>query len=204
MSKKQAIVYIDGENFLHRVEDSLKEEKVIRKKEQIISFKLRSLLEPILSDFAIKEIRYYGTKIRTYDISNKHILEHAQIMVESQRRLKRNLTNQNIQFITSGSLRVRETNCSICKKKSLVFREKGVDVRLAVDLVAEAAKDITQIVISSDSDLLPALRHVKNRGGQLVYVHHSEKPNYAMIKSSHETRVFTKQQIVKAFKEANK
>lgn len=204
MAKRQAIVYIDGENFLHRVEDSLKEAKIIKRKEQIVAFALRDFLELILSEFKIREIRYYGTKIRTYDISDKYILEHAQAMVESQRRLKRNLINQNVQFIVSGSLRVREVKCYECKKRSLVFREKGVDVRLAIDLAAEASKTITQVVVSSDSDLLPALQQVKKCDGNLVYMHHAEKPNYAMIKSSHETRVFTKQQIIKAFKEANK
>src|SRR5690606_22513233 len=153
-----------------RIEDSLKEAKLINKKEQITAFGLRRFLEVVLADFKLSEIRYYGTKIRTYDITDKHVLSHAQTMVESQRRLKRSFMKQNIQFIISGSLRVRETVCYKCKKKSLIFREKGVDVRLAVDLAAEASGDTTQVILSSDSDLLPALRHAKKQNSRLIYV----------------------------------
>lgn len=204
MSKSKAIIYIDGENFLHRVEDSLKVEGIISKKEQITAFALKDFFKAALPDFKSVEIRYYGTKIRTYDITDKNILKHAQTMVESQRRLKRNFMNQGIDFIISGSLRLRETTCYKCKQRSFVFKEKGVDVRLAVDLVTESSPKLTQIVVSSDSDLLPAIKHIKDISENVVYVHHAEKPNYAMIKASKETRVFTKQQIIKAYKEANK
>lgn len=204
MAKNRTIVYIDGENFLHRVEESLKESKLISKKEQILHFALRDLINTSLSDLIIDEIRYYGTKIRTYDIKDVKILEHAQTLVESQRRFKRDLSNQQIGFITAGSLRVREATCFKCKKTSLVFKEKGVDVRMAVDLVTEASKNITQVVVSSDSDLLPAIKQARVQGSIIIYAHHAEKPNYAMIKSSQETRVFTKQQIMRSYLSANK
>lgn len=201
MSKK-VIVYIDGENFLHRIEDSLKAARIIKKKEEILHFQVRKLLEKSLSDFKIDEIRYYGTKIRTYDIKNKEFLAHAKNMVESQRRFKRDLINQDITFIVAGSLRARETNCFNCKKSSLVFKEKGVDVRLAVDLISESASDLVQVLVSSDSDLLPALKKSKSKS-RIIYLHHAEQPNYAMIKISHESRVFTRNQIVKAYTEVN-
>lgn len=204
MTKKRTIVYIDGENFLHRVEESLKSSKLIVKKEQILHFAMRDLLKASLYDLEPDEIRYYGTKIRTYDIKDGNILEHAQTMVESQRRLKRDLLNQGIEFIVAGSLRVREATCFKCKKTSLVFKEKGVDVRLAVDLITESSKATTQVIVSSDSDLLPAVRQARLHGSTIVYAHHAEKPNYALIKSSQETRVFTKNQIKQAYLTANR
>lgn len=201
--KKRTIVYIDGENFLHRIEETLKAAKVIAKKEQILHLAVRELLITSLSDLNPDEIRYYGTKIRTYDIKDIKVLERSQKMVESQRRFKRDLLNQDIEFIVAGSLRVREINCFQCKKTSLVFKEKGVDVRLAVDLITEASKNIIQVVVSSDSDLLPAIRQARAQGSVIIYAHHAEKPNYAMIKSSQETRVFTKNQIMRAYSTAN-
>ena len=203
--KKKTVVYIDGENFLHRVEDSLKDAKIIKKKEEILHLRVRELLRKSLGDTKLDEIRYYGTKIRTYDIKDETFLDHAKKMVESQRRFKRDLLNQKIDFIVAGSLRVRETVCFKCKKTSLVFKEKGVDVRLAVDLLsdAEATKNLTQIVVSSDSDLLPALKKARQKT-RVIYVHHAEQPNYAMIKVSHESRVFTQEQIIEAYNEANK
>jgi uncharacterized LabA/DUF88 family protein len=204
MVKNRTIVYIDGENLLHRVEESLKEYKLISKKEQILHFALRDLLKACLSDLEPDEIRYYSTKIRTSDIKDKNILEYAQIIVDSQRRFKRDLLNQDITFVVAGSLRVREAKCFQCKKTSLVFKEKGVDVRLAVDLITESAKGVTQVLVSSDSDLLPAVRQARLRGSTIIYAHHAEKPNYALIKSSQETRVFTKNQIKQAYEASNK
>ncbi len=197
----KVIIYIDGENFLHRIEDSLKKAKIIKKKEDILHFPVRDMFEKIFQDLKINEIRYYGTKIRTYDIKQKEVLEHANKMVESQRRFKRNLTNQGIDFIVAGSLRVRESTCYNCKKTGMIFKEKGVDVRLATDLISESSKGTVQIVVSSDSDLLPALKRSKDLKSRLVCLHHAEQPNYAMIKVSHESRVFTHNQIVKAYKE---
>lgn len=204
MSKQSVIIYIDGENFLHRVEDTLKSRKVIKKKEQITQFAVRNLLAPILEEFKVKEIRYYGTKIRTHDITDQKVLAHAMVMVESQRRFKRDLMNQGISFIVAGALRVREARCRKCGRTSLIFKEKGVDVRMAVDVVAESNEMTTQIIMSSDSDLLPALKRARQNKSKLIYVHHAELPNYAMIKASDETRVFTANQIETSYTKSNK
>lgn len=200
MSAK-AIVYIDGENFLHRVEDTLKAQQQIRRKEEIVRLGVRPMIEALLPEYSDIEIRYYGTKIRTYDIADEAVKERARTMVESQRRLKRCLENQRISFVTAGSLRVRETTCSNCNETSLVFKEKGVDVRCAIDLVEDANEHTTQVILSSDSDILPALRVAHTKGSRLIYVHHAEQPNYAMMKSAHETRVFTPSQILTAYTE---
>ncbi len=197
---EKAIVYVDGENFLHRVEDCLKVAKKIHSKLDITHFALRDLLSDLLEDFGKLEIRYYGTKIKVGGIVDKKTRLHAEAMVESQRRFKRSLTNQQIEFIVSGNLRVRETKCRNCRKTTLVFKEKGVDVRIAVDILLEASKSTAQIVLSSDSDLLPALKAAKQKDGYLCYMHHSSLPNYAMIKAVDESRVFTNAQIMKGYK----
>lgn len=200
----KAIVYIDGENFLHRIADTLKNMRFIQKKEEIIYLEVRQLLEELFPEYQELDIRYYGTKIRTYDINDKNILEHAKRLVESQRRLKRYLESQDIEFIIAGSLRVKEASCMKCRQTSLVFKEKGVDVRCAVDIVEEAGRGIHQVILSSDSDMLPALRVARAKKSHLTYVHHAEQPNYAMLKAANESRVFTPAQIIKIFKKEKK
>ena len=116
MVKNRTIVYIDGENLLHRVEESLKEYKLISKKEQILHFALRDLLKACLSDLERDEIRYYSTKIRTSDIKDKNILEYAQIIVDSQRRFKRDLLNQDFVSV--------KLNVSSVKKLVLFLKKK--------------------------------------------------------------------------------
>lgn len=199
---KKTIAYIDGENFIHRVEDSLKKAGLIKKKEEILKFNVGDLLAQSLSGIKIDEIRYYGTKIRTADIKDQTVLEHAQKMVESQRRFKRYLINHGVKFVVAGSLRVRETTCYQCKKTSLVFKEKGVDVRLAVDLLEDASEDIVQVVVSSDSDLLPALKVAKQKS-HIIYVHHAQQVNHALIKIADESKVFTHNQILSTYRKAN-
>lgn len=197
---KRTIIYIDGENFLHRVEEVLKDTKTIVKKEDITQLNVLELFKQILPEYKSPEIRYYGTRVRIGDADDKEILKHAQTIVESQRRLKRSLTDQGVIFITAGSLKVREVHCNNCKKTTLVFKEKGVDVRIAVDIIQDARPGVKQVIVSSDSDLLPALKVARySKKSKLIYVHHAEQPNFAMIKVSNESRVFTPTQIRQIF-----
>jgi len=197
----RTIIYIDGENFLHRVEEILKDAKYISKKEDITQLNIVKLFKQLFPEYKSPEIRYYGTRVRIKDIVDKDILKHAKNIVESQRRLKRSLTNQGVEFIAAGSLRVRETHCRKCKKTTLVFKEKGVDVRLAVDFIEDARPGTKQIIVSSDSDLLPALKVARySKKSKIIYVHHAEVPNYAMIKASNESRVFTPLQIKQIYR----
>jgi len=82
------------------------------------------------------------------------------------------------------------------------WREKGIDVKLAVDLMVGAIdnKYDTAIVVSSDTDLVPAIDWVRKRGRKTVeYVgfsipdkYNSEndtKPTNSLIKASSLTKV---------------
>ena len=63
-------------------------------------------------------------------------------------------------------------------KEILIFREKGVDVQIAIDMVKTAFKDELKIAIlaSSDSDLQPAvkelkeIRELKQKGIEIIYL----------------------------------
>ncbi len=64
-------------------------------------------------------------------------------------------------------------------KKSLVFKEKGVDVKIAVDMVAAACdkKVKTAIIGSSDSDLQPAIAELQKRNIERIYLGFEMMPN---------------------------
>jgi len=64
------------------------------------------------------------------------------------------------------------------------IREKGVDVKIAIDLVIGAAENTydTAIVISSDTDLIPAVKYVIGRGKKIEYVGFSVQPSLGMAK----------------------
>ncbi len=75
--------------------------------------------------------------------------------------------------------RVRGQMEDIQGKKILVFKEKGVDVKVAVDMVSLACdKKVKNIILcSSDSDLQPAIEEVKRREVNCTYVGFEVNPN---------------------------
>ncbi len=66
------------------------------------------------------------------------------------------------------------------------YKEKGVDVRLALDIYKLANKDAYDkaILISSDSDLISAIRMVQEEGKEIEYIGFSHKSSIALIKES--------------------
>lgn len=75
------------------------------------------------------------------------------------------------------------------------IREKGVDVKLSVDLVIGAVDNLydTAIVISSDTDLIPAIQYVRNAKNKTVeYIGFANSPSFGLIKESSVTRLFSK------------
>jgi uncharacterized LabA/DUF88 family protein len=62
---------------------------------------------------------------------------------------------------------------------SVIFREKGVDVRIGVDMVSFACDERASTIIlgSSDSDLQPAIKETSSRGIECVYLGFETNPN---------------------------
>lgn len=71
-------------------------------------------------------------------------------------------------------------------KSNGVFREKGVDVQMAVDLVRGAYQNEfdTAVLVSSDNDLIPAIKAVKEEGKGIEYVGFSHRPSFGIMKHS--------------------
>jgi len=78
------------------------------------------------------------------------------------------------------------------------IREKGVDVKLSIDLVVGAVDNLydTAIVISSDTDIIPAIQYVQKALGKKVeYVGFSERPSFGMLRQSTTGRIFSKEDL---------
>lgn len=77
------------------------------------------------------------------------------------------------------------------------YHEKGVDVLMAVDMLVGAYEDQydTVIVVSSDTDLIPALAKVRAMGKKVEYVGFSHKPSYGLITHSDIRRLLTKEDV---------
>jgi len=95
-----------------------------------------------------------------------------------------------------------EQNFSVCRGFILgnngVFHEKGVDVQLAVDLLVGAYENKydTAIIISSDTDLLPAIKKIKMLNKKVIYVGFSFQPSLAMQKHADLSRLLIKEDLL--------
>lgn len=187
-----AIIYIDGENFRHKVEEILEAEKIDKKLIDFSRINLKKLLGIVLKDFKISQKLFYGSKIHEYKETSKK----SQELISLQRYLKTNLEKQGFEFVIAGNVRGQEI--IIGKIKKMVFREKGVDVRIAVDMVAGACDKImdTIILCSSDSDLQPAVKEVRKRGIKVVYLGFQINPNVGLTHTTNQTILFRNSEII--------
>jgi uncharacterized LabA/DUF88 family protein len=78
-----------------------------------------------------------------------------------------------------------------------IYHEKGVDVKIAVDLVEGAYKNYfdTAIVISSDTDLIPAFKIVKEQKKSVEYIGFSHSPSFGLQKHATLSRLLIKEDI---------
>ena len=167
------LVYIDGQNFLYGVAESLISAGIISDKQEVNSIDIPFLLKEVVEGESVK-YKYYGvSKIQRHTEYGNDILAKAMRFSDNLRRLKNCLRKTGVNYLGVGSLKVRDRDeCKKCGAKDYKFQEKGVDVGLAVDLVNDAFdKKVKKIVlISSDTDLIPAIKIIKEKNIELVYV----------------------------------
>jgi len=140
MSERVSI-FIDGGN-LYRL---LKQHGIFPKKR----FNYGGLVNFLLRRRNLVSKSYYVGIVRNHDGTEK-----SQKMVDGQQKFLGKIEAQGF-HIERGRI-VYDHD----------IREKGVDVKMAVDLVAGAFEDKydTAVVVSSDTDLIPAIKHVINMG----------------------------------------
>lgn len=200
---KETILFIDGENFLFSVARILKEKGLIRHKSEIQKLSMQSIIDSALKSFTINKTKFYAGKINV----PKHVPDlvvKSNLLAESQRRLKRSLENQGIEFILSGHVRLQDTKVE--KGKLIgVFKEKGTDVRVAVDMVSLACDKQLEaaLILSSDSDMQPAIKELAKRGVKVVYVGFENSINAGLTQTTTQTVLISASEIVDAWEIAN-
>ncbi|HSH55326.1 MAG TPA: NYN domain-containing protein, partial [Candidatus Limnocylindrales bacterium] len=196
-------VFIDGENLRHRLVSALYHERRIHDRDDMIKVDVRKLITEALGETP-SEIIYYTTKIRQPDFEIPHKLQHKiELIQESHRRWIADLTNQGIKVIKAGTLKVHESRtCYECGKRTMLLHEKGVDVRVAIDIVqsALASPDEHIVVMSSDSDLIPAIEVARRVGTKISYLCGAGEENETVALTTDNTYTYTHEQIIDCFK----
>jgi uncharacterized LabA/DUF88 family protein len=158
---ERVYVYIDGGNLYY----NLKENDC-----GSMSFDFRGFVESLVGTRKLEGVRYYIGQIHPQEGNPKSekIHRHQQILFE---KLK-----------TAGFYIVRGR----IRQIGNVFTEKGVDVRIGIDLVEGAYEDRydTAMLISSDGDLAPAVDMITRKGKKIEVVGFQHKPSYALIQKT--------------------
>ncbi|MDB5178255.1 MAG: hypothetical protein JWN01_198 [Patescibacteria group bacterium] len=190
------IVYIDGENAVHQLVDALRRMRRLDTREQLLGFDVAELVHQLVGKRDIT-IKYYNTSLKVVK-TTPELEQRSQDMVSWMRRWDNHLAKQDIQVITAGKLMARDgVICRNCGHREPVFQEKGVDVRLAVDLLVDAETDKMQVIWSSDADLLPAVQAAKSRGARIKNLAHKDALNWALARQCGEWQTYSDKQLIK-------
>ncbi len=164
------LVIFDGSNFYHS-------SKKVSPKTHLTGFNYRKLAETITKSKNIN-IEYCVGEIRQERENKKSVKMYA-----NQQALFYNLERQRI-VVKKGYM----------LKNKLDYHEKGVDVRIATDILRGAIKDEYKrcFVVSSDTDLIPAILDARKEGKQIIYVGFTNFISKALKTNCSKTFVITK------------
>lgn len=146
----------------------------------LTDFNYAGFINSLVNQKSALKIKYYIGAIRTD--GSKKSLE----MFRQQRKLLANLKKQKIEYSLGYLL-----------KSTGKFHEKGVDVQMAVDILRGAYKnEYDQVfIVSSDSDLIPAIEAAQASGKEAVYVGFKHQPSYALLKTCKRSILIDKNDI---------
>lgn len=182
---------IDGENFVYGLRTLLGDDEEKAPRSAINNLNMRSLLDELLADNPATTFLWFGARLRIYN-QTEELLQKSQAAVSIQSAFVNYIQQQRMQFIKVGYLRARETEpCPECGHQTWKLAEKGVDVGMAVRILTEAGKDTEVVVVSSDTDFVPALKAAKKLGARLMHIGYENRPISALSRLSDATRTIT-------------
>lgn len=187
-------MYIDGENLRHYIEGALKQKGISAKKAKILNVNLKDLFDKVLKGVHLSRKVYYASRLRFH----KDFPKKSNSLIQEQRVLKSKLEKDRFQFLISGN--VRGQKVKVNGKTKIVFREKGVDVKMAVDIVVAACdKKVQRVVLcSSDSDLQPAVKEARERGVEVIYLGFETNPNKGLIYTTNRTILIRDSEVLES------
>lgn len=170
---------VDGENLKGKIKYICDKSLKVRHPQWHL-FNFPSMFDSALSSHTVDKVIFYFAKIKFHPES----AQKSQELIQEQRLLKTALESYGYEVILSGSVRG-----NIGPDGRMVFKEKGVDVRIAVDMVSFSCDKLVDEIIlcSSDSDLQPAISECVKRGTSVVYLGFGANPNKGLTYTTKET-----------------
>ncbi len=172
IQKSRCIILIDGSNFYFKLKDL--------RLHNLLNFDFSSFAKMLAGKRKIVYAVYYIGKIITDGT------EKTKKLFDDQQRLLGHLKNHKIRYALGYLM-----------KSDGKYHEKGVDVNISVDMLVAAYENLCDriILVSSDTDLLPAVDKARNKRKIVEYVGFSHKPSVAMVARCSESRLLKKEDL---------
>jgi len=172
MSVQKCIILIDGSNFYFKLKEAgLK---------GLLDFDFSGFAKRLANKRKIISCEYYVGAVKTDGTGKNNEL------FNNQRKLLANLKKHHFKYSLGYLL-----------KSGGRFHEKGVDVNIAVDILVAAYENLCDriILVSSDTDLLPAIKKAKEKGKIVEYIGFSHQPSLAMVANCSESTLLKKDDL---------
>ncbi|MBU1090142.1 NYN domain-containing protein [Patescibacteria group bacterium] len=168
-------VYIDGGNFFHSLKNCGIQEK---------DFDYRGFVNWLCGE-NVENVIYYVGQVKRENNNPK-----SEELYKSQQQRFERLKKAGFYIVRGRLVRIGGK-----------FMEKGVDVRIGVDIAIGAAQDFYEkaFVVSSDSDLIPAIEFATIHGEkEIIYVGFEESfVSYHLIQKSSSSKIVKKFELEK-------
>ena len=170
---ERCLILIDGSNFYFKLKDL--------KLHNLLQFNFGKFAKFLVRSKKIVGSRYYVGRVR------QDGTPQADKMLSSQQKLFANLKSHSFQYVLGYLL-----------KSDGVYHEKGVDVQIAVDMLVAAYENQCDriILVSSDTDLEPAINRVRKKGKIVEYIGFSHKASVAMVRFCSESTLLKKEDLL--------
>lgn len=160
-------VYIDGSNFYNLTRDVLGR----------VDIDLGQFAAKLVGDRELQRTYYYNCPLSA---------EHSENARSAQQRFFKALARTPYLEVRLGRLVKRSWNCEECDHPHNRWMEKGVDMRIGVDLVSHASKNLydVAILVSGDGDFEYAVQSAKDLGKHVEVACFQRGRSDALLKAS--------------------
>lgn len=148
-------VYVDGFNLYHGVHDW--------SGRRLLWLDLVKLAQSLRPTYKLTSLHYFTAPV----LNDPGAASRQGVYQEALRA-----HNPGLVRITQGRYQAKTYTCRNCGNKHRTYEEKETDVSIAANLVADAARRFfdAALIISADSDLIPAIKAARSLHPQLFIV----------------------------------
>ncbi len=196
-------VFVDGENFRQNLTKELVSKHLIENFDILYKYDVEGVIREALMADDI-EILYYASEVKMpkgHEVDPVLREQVAKIERKAEQWIEM-LKEQKITYIRAGNLKPRVMKkCRNCGFEEEILQEKGVDVRMALDIFEECLKPECEeiAVFSSDVDLCPVYQKAKRHWTKVRYVCFADRINRGVNAACYKTMTISPAVMKKHF-----